>query len=92
VGEDLVFEVEPPDHMDPLLRLLHTGVRSLIAGKRWYGCDGGTGRVTELNPTASIPAATTLLAVEGDRQWDRIDPAARLDYPRLFAPHPTPVG
>jgi hypothetical protein len=84
-GEDLVFGVEPPADLDPLLRVLHTGVRALVIGKRWYGCDGTTGRVYELNPGIPIPAAITLLAVEGDHRWDRIDPSARLDHPHLFA-------
>jgi hypothetical protein len=88
-GEDLVFDADPPADVDPLLRVLHTGVRALVSGKRWYGCDGATGRVCELNPGDPIPAGITLLAVEGDQRWDRIDPSARLDHPHLFARDPT---
>ncbi|CEF48212.1 unnamed protein product [uncultured bacterium] len=88
-NEDLVFDADPPADVDPLLRVLHTGVRALVVGKRWYGCDGTTGRVSELNPGVPIPAGITLLAVEGDGRWDRIDPAARLDHPHLFARDPT---
>jgi hypothetical protein len=88
-AEDLVFDVEPPADLDLLLRVLHTGLRALVTGKRWYGCDGTTGRVNELNPGDPIPAGITLLAVQGDRRWDRINPSARLDHPHLFARDPT---
>lgn len=85
-GDDLVSEDDPPADLDAVLRVLHTGVRSLLVLKTWFGCDGQTGRVYELNPSAPIPGNITLLAVEGDKRWDRIDPSARLDYPGLFDP------
>lgn len=87
-GEDLVFAADPPADLDPLLRVLHTGIRAMLAVKTWYGCDGQSGRVYVLSPLAPIPGNVTLLAVEGDRRWDRIGPSARLDFPRLFGPAP----
>jgi hypothetical protein len=88
-GGDLTFAADPPADLDPVLAVLHTGVRAQLAGRRWCGCDGATGRVAVLNPAAPIPAGVTLVCVEGDARWDRLDPAARLDQPRLFDP---PVG
>jgi hypothetical protein len=90
-GEDLVFTAAPPAELDALLRVLHTGVRAGLTGRRWVGCDGTTGRVAALNPAAPIPAGVTLLCVEGDTIWDRIDGASRLDRPRLFALPPRRV-
>jgi len=81
-GDDLTFAAD----LDAVLRVLHTGVRAVLAGRRWYGCDGDTGRVVELNPAAPVPDGVTLLAVEGDECWDRIDPAARTDHPDVFVP------
>jgi hypothetical protein len=90
-GDELALRADPPAGLLPLLRVLHTGVRALLAGRRWYGCDAATGRTRELDPAAPIPAGVTLLAVEGDRRWDRIHPAARLDLPALFeAEEPAP--
>ncbi|MBN9518544.1 hypothetical protein J0H58_08510 [bacterium] len=91
-GEDLVFAADPPADLDAVLRVLHTGVRAALTGRRWVGCDGATGRAAALNPAAPLPAGVTLLCVEGDGRWDRIDPAARLDLPRLFARPPAPPG
>lgn len=91
-GEDLVFAADPPAELDAVLGVLHTGVRAAAAGRRWVGCDGATGRVVVLNPAAPLPAGVTLLCVEGDGRWDRIDPAARLDLPRLFARPPAAPG
>ncbi|MBP3954435.1 hypothetical protein J8F10_03910 [Gemmata sp. G18] len=85
-GPDLALGLDPPDALEPLLRLLHTGVRAQLAGRAWYGCAGDTGRVVELNPGQPIPDGITLLCVAGDARWDRIGPAARIDAPELFAP------
>jgi hypothetical protein len=91
-GEDLTFDDEPPAALDAVVRVLHTGVRAQLSGRRWVGCDGTTGRVTVLNPAAPVPAGVTLLCVEGDTRWDRIDPAARFESPRLFDPTPGPLA
>jgi len=91
-GEELAFDGDPPAALDAALRILHTGARAQLAGRRWVGCDGATGRVTVLNPAAPIPAGVTLLCAEGDTQWDRIDPAARFELPRLFDPAPGPAA
>jgi hypothetical protein len=84
-GEDLVFAADLPADLVPAVSILHTGLRALRTGRRWYGCEGATGRGVELDPAAPIPPGITLLSVEGDRCWDRIHPAARLDHPELFA-------
>jgi hypothetical protein len=84
---ELVFTIDPPENLDSVLRILHTGVRALLTGRRWFGC--GSERVMAaprpLNPAMPIPAGITLLCVEGDQCWDRIHPAAWNDYPHLFA-------
>ncbi|MBP3956714.1 hypothetical protein J8F10_15685 [Gemmata sp. G18] len=85
-GPDLALGRDPPDALEPLLRVLHTGVRAQLAGRTWYGCAGDTGRVIELNPGQPIPDGITLLCVAGDDRWDRMSPAARIDAPELFAP------
>jgi hypothetical protein len=89
-GQELTFDGDPPGALDAALGVLHTGVRAQLSGRRWVGCDGSTGRVTVLNPAAPVPAGVTLLCVEGDTGWDRIDPAARFELPRLFDPAPGP--
>ena len=83
--EELVFGTRPPAELLPLLRIHHTGIRALLAGKLWYGCNGATGRVSELNPSARIPAGVTLLCVAGDQRWDRIDSRDRASHPWLFS-------
>lgn len=83
---DLVFAAEPPGDLIPILEVLQTGVRALLTGRRWYGCDGRTGRVVELNADSPIPGNLILLCAEGDRCWDRISPGARIDLPAVFAP------
>lgn len=86
-GGELVLAADPPAELVGVLRVLHTGVRALLTGRTWYGCgsERATAAPKPLNPAAPIPAGITLLCVEGDQRWDRIDPAARLDYPSLFA-------
>ena len=84
IGEELAFDLELPAELLSTLAVLHTGVRALIAGRRWYGERSDRPGLTVLNPAASIPDGITLLCVEGDNCWDRIHPAARIDLPRLF--------
>jgi len=81
---DLTFATDPPPELDAVLRVLHTGVRALLAGRRWWGSTSEKPRVIELNPAEPIPADITLLTVEGDRCWDRIAPDAQIDFPKLF--------
>lgn len=89
-GEELVLSADPPDTLAVKVQLLHTGVRAILTGKRWYGCDTATGRTVALDPAAPIPHNVGLLIVEGAaEQWDRIHPLAHLDSPESFAPHPT---
>ncbi|QJX00254.1 hypothetical protein [Frigoriglobus tundricola] len=84
----LVFDRDPPADLLAALRVLHTGIRAALTGRKWYGC-GSTRKTAAprpLDPSDLIPPGITLLCVEGDQRWDRIHPAARLDLPRLFAP------
>lgn len=87
-GRVLALAAALPPAAARLLAVLHTGVRALLAGRIWYGCDGDTGRVHALDPSAPIPWGVSLLCVEGDDRWDRIARAARDELPRLFAPPP----
>jgi hypothetical protein len=85
---ELSFEFAPPADLLPTLRVLHTGLRALLTGRRWYGCGStpATAAPRVLSPRDAIPPGITLLCVEGDSGWDRIRHTARLDLPRLFAP------
>src|SRR4051794_32108566 len=77
-NEELAFSGDLPAELVVALSVLHTGVRAALTGRKWYGCEGSTGRVIELNTAAPIPAGVALLTVAGDHQWDRISIAARL--------------
>ncbi len=99
-GEELVFHRPPPLHLRGPLAVLHTGVRAVVSGRRWFGFDPATGKgcgphparpdgplaFAALDPARELPATVGLLCVEGDTCWDRLDPLARLDQPALFAP------
>src|SRR5438105_282997 len=85
-GEDAVFATDPPTELVPALEVLHTAIRALVTGRKWFGC--GSERATAaprvLDPGAPIPDGITLLCCEGDRGWDRIHPGARIDLQHLF--------
>lgn len=88
-GRDLVIDPAPPPELDIYLRVLHTGVRSILSGITWYGSTSAVARkplVIGLSPTKPIPATIGLLSVAGDGQWDRIPAWAVLDRPELFEP------
>jgi hypothetical protein len=88
-GAELVFAGELPLDLELALQVLHTGVRAALVGRAWWGSTTESKpRVVELCTEAPVPAGIGLLCVEGDRRWDRIAPAARLDLPHLFAPMP----
>jgi hypothetical protein len=93
-GESLAFDLDPPEDLLPALRVLHTGLRAALTDRTWWGCGSTrkTAAARRLDPSAPIPPGITLLAVEGDARWDRIDPAARLDLPHLFGPPPAASG
>jgi hypothetical protein len=84
---ELTFDADPPDELVELLCVLHTGVRALLTGQTWFGCgsERRTAAAVPLDPATPIPSGITLLSVDGDQRWDRIDPAARLEHPELFA-------
>jgi hypothetical protein len=85
-GRELVLATDPPAEFLSVLGVMHSGVRAVLTGRVWWGASSDRPRVVGLNPAEPIPAGITLLCVEGDPRWDRIDPAARLDHPELFAP------
>ena len=99
-GEELVFGRPPPAPLDGPLGVLHTGVRALLAGRRWFGLDPATGKpcgphptraygplaFAALDPARPLPPTVGLLSAEGDSCWDRLPPLTCLDRPELFAP------
>ena len=55
-GEELVFDLDPPAELLPVLAVLHTGIRALIAVRKWYGERSDRPGLTVLNPaTRSRP-------------------------------------
>lgn len=104
-GEELVFDRPPPPRLAGRLGVLHTGVRAVLAGRRWYGFDPATGRACgphpargdgplafgALDPARLLPPTVGYLSVGGDACWDRLPPFARLDHPDLFAPDIEPA-
>jgi hypothetical protein len=93
----LVFD-DLPAELEPVLSVLHTGVRALLSGRRWFGSTSADGRshknprVVELDPKRLLPADIALLCVEGDDRWDRIHLAAPLDCPVIFKPEKAPAA
>jgi hypothetical protein len=87
-GAALVLDADLPADLESALQVLHTGRRALLAGRKWFGSTCGDGKramVIELDPSKPILLRIGLLCVEADKRWDRIDPAARIDIPELFA-------
>lgn len=88
-GEYLVFTSDLTPDLEAVMSILHTGLRSLLTRRAWWG-SSATGsthpRVAPLNPDAPIPPWCRLLCVDGDTRWDRIGPKVRLNFPRLFTP------
>ena len=41
---ELVFATDPPANMEPVLSILHTGVRALLSGRNWWGSTAARGR------------------------------------------------
>lgn len=90
---------DPPDQLLDALAVLHTGVRAVLSGRRWFGFDATTGRPCgprpkdgagllafgALDPNAKLPPNVSFLCCEGDTGWDRIDADARRLLPFLFA-------
>lgn len=99
-GEELALDRPPPDHLAGPLAVLHTGVRALLTGRRWFGLDLATGRSCGphpargdgplafggLDPGRTLPANVGLLCVEGDSCWDRIGPPRPPRPPRPVHP------
>ncbi len=89
---ELDFSRDPPAELWDALRVLQTGVRAALTGRRWAGCDSTSGRAQWLSPDRPVPAGVGLLAVEGDARWDRIPADARRVMPRLFSARPHAPG
>lgn len=86
-GAELAFATELPPELVVALGVLHTGVRAALSGRAWWGSTAdGKPRVVELPTDQLVPSGIGLLCVQGDARWDRIAPAARIDFPHLFAP------
>ncbi|MFO0847301.1 MAG: hypothetical protein U0871_01900 [Gemmataceae bacterium] len=84
IGGGLTFAAAPPPALVAALKTLHTGVRAVLTGRRWFGIDArghgtGPGRYGALDPAAPIPPDTVLVTVEGDLTWDRLPPSGRPD-------------
>jgi len=91
-GDELAYAPGLPVNLAAVVRVLHAGLRALLTGRKWFGC-GSTPKTAApvvLNPAFPIPPWVTLLAVEGDRSWDRIGPTVRSELPQLFDPAPGP--
>jgi hypothetical protein len=86
---DLVFGSDLPADLEPVVEVLQTGIRACLTGRPWWGSSVAPShprpRVERLNPGEPLPTWVGLLAVEGDQTWDRIRPAAKLDFRGLFA-------
>jgi hypothetical protein len=86
-GEALTLPADTPPDLIRLSAVLHTDIRAVVSGRRWVGCESGTGRTSALDPAKPIPIGVTLLCVEGDAGgWDRLPPTAVSDAPDLFGP------
>ena len=96
-GAELVFDSELPEDLWPMAAILQTGLRAILTNRRWFGIDTdghscgphpnrGNGPLAfgALDTAKPIPRAVRLLTVEGEQGWDRIRPAAYLDFPQLF--------
>jgi hypothetical protein len=85
-GGELVLGSDPPAELEPLIEVLQTGIRACLTGRLLWGSSNWSAvhpRVERLNPGEPLPGWVGLLAAEGDSSWDRIGPAAKLDYPGL---------
>lgn len=91
-GTTLTLGPATPADLVAAVRVLHTGVRAVLTGRRWFGSDTASTRGGELDPAAALPAWARLLTVEGDRGWDRLHPRVRDELPHLFVPaDPSPA-
>ena len=106
-GADLTFDRPPPPDLVPFVEVLHTGLRAVLSGRRWHGCDRATGGAGgpfpgrafgplaygALDPAALLPRNVELLCVAGDAVWDRVPPSAWGRAPGVLAPAPAgPAG
>jgi len=89
-NDDIEVKRDVPRDLYPYVELLHTGVRAILSGRRWFGIDAdgrgvGFGVGGEMSPFETIPDNAVLLTVEGARDsWDRIPQQVKLDFPKAF--------
>jgi hypothetical protein len=91
----LEFAEDVPEELEGFVELLQSGLRAMLAGRRWFGIDAsgrGVGPLTDgaLDFQRPLPASTRCLAVEGEygAGWDVIDSLAKIERPEAFAGPP----
>ena len=88
-GADLTLDADPPAELEPLVEVLHTGLRALLSGRRWFAFDAagrGCGPRTDhaLDPGRLLPRGATHVCVEGFA-WNSLDGCVNR-HPELFEP------
>jgi len=88
-GADLTLDADPPAELEPLIWVLHTGLRAILSGRRWFAFDAagrGCGPRGDhaLDPGRLLPRGATHVCVEGFA-WNRLDGCVGL-HPELFEP------
>ena len=88
-GAELTLDADPPAELEPLIGVLHTGLRAILSGRRWFAFDAagrGCGpRIDHaLDPGRLLPRGATHLCVEGFA-WNSLD-GCLARHPELFEP------
>jgi hypothetical protein len=86
-GDELVLSAPPPPGLAGYLSLLHTGIRAIIRGRKWYGIDqNGRGCSDDgtIDPREKIPSSVYLLSVGSESSWHHIDNRLRDEVPNAF--------
>lgn len=73
-GSGFIIDPAPPAELHESIVMLQTGIRACIAGRPWLGLSSDTGHAEAIDVHKLVPSWCSLLAVEGDSQWDRIYP------------------
>jgi len=85
-GPGFIIDPAPPADLETAVAMLQTGIRACITGRPWLGLSSDTGHAEAIDVHRAAPSWCSLLAVEGDKQWDRIHP--RHDELFRHAEHP----
>ena len=88
-GADLTLDADPPAELEPLVGVLHTGLRAILSGRRWFAFDAagrGCGPRSDhaLDPGRLLPRGATHVCVEGFA-WNSLDGCVAR-HPELFEP------